>query len=993
MGFCHRCGDLVHGANCLKCGGRSVSSVTSGLQSNSGHDPWMNAYQNILEGGMSKPSKRMSMPIVSTVTRPQQLLQLQPLVAQKHCHGCTKQIHQAKVFVEPGKPGVIYCEKCYVEKFTKGNCPSCQKPVLSKTDPYITHNRRTFHASCFKCFSCSVDLSTKPMVDLRGRPCCEKCLMAQSSLADNTTTTTTTSSMSSSPYLQHSSTSGDRSLTSSPVPGKAGSTSPLPSSTRAYRSSSNNSLADTSAELSTRLQPSLTPLDMNLDRTSLLQTNSPVSAQSVSSRTSSLSGGVDNTGSFRNSSSSGYTSGTSSVYSSMGRQHAHSITPPLEGTLSDSIANKLRAETSSGSGAASPLLSPYRRPSSALSIHSYDSSRAGSPVSGRQGQDSYSGGGTNLLKPSTTATNHEEDTDLMGREQPGIENMSEATLHSVRKSRSRSMIHMDRGGGLLGQGPVTLSRKGSSVLDDYPTSSIEADLVAPTKNLSLSGTERYQPQQQQQTTLKPTLGRARSRSSVGPAPTSATVKARKEAYMNQAQSTHSLTTPRSQSQMISQGSSNNLVANRMSTVFSHQPAKPTAPAATTSIATTSTNSEAKGSFNDNGSRPSLHRHGRQRSNTVGEAISLPTVNADNGGLSPSFQRVGAVPDGHCLKCFEKVTENGVRLQNGDRYHIGCFLCNGCKQVFTESEFHVVMGRPYHPSCVSMAGPSSSMGVVTKCQKCAKVISSKSIRFSGVNFHPQCFTCTHCNKVLSSTSRFYEVEGQVECEQCCDERDQRGNGRLPQPKIVPVPRGTDHFPLPAMAPLSPAASRRSSMPLEASHPGMMATTSTTSYGSSANLSRAGSGNGSGYGSPRSGASSPLRSPDSPGASAAAANHHSDMNGSAITSPLTTAAGSGVTSPVVVMGSPLAQRETPPALTSFFGTRTKPLPKFGGVTMCPRCQQAVGVMDQVPGPKNEKWHKKCLNCKECKKVLDSSALTRGEGEAFCRGCYNKTRTVKA
>lgn len=25
MGFCHRCGDLVHGTNCLKCGGRSVS--------------------------------------------------------------------------------------------------------------------------------------------------------------------------------------------------------------------------------------------------------------------------------------------------------------------------------------------------------------------------------------------------------------------------------------------------------------------------------------------------------------------------------------------------------------------------------------------------------------------------------------------------------------------------------------------------------------------------------------------------------------------------------------------------------------------------------------------------------------------------------------------------------------------------------------------------------------------------------------------------------
>lgn len=52
---------------------------------------------------------------------------------------------QAKVFVEPGKPTIIYCEKYYIERFTKGNCPSCFKPVMSKTDPYITHNKKSWH--------------------------------------------------------------------------------------------------------------------------------------------------------------------------------------------------------------------------------------------------------------------------------------------------------------------------------------------------------------------------------------------------------------------------------------------------------------------------------------------------------------------------------------------------------------------------------------------------------------------------------------------------------------------------------------------------------------------------------------------------------------------------------------------------------------------------------------------------------------------------------
>jgi hypothetical protein len=251
-----------------------------------------------------------------------------------------------------------------------------------------------------------------------------------------------------------------------------------------------------------------------------------------------------------------------------------------------------------------------------------------------------------------------------------------------------------------------------------------------------------------------------------------------------------------------------------------------------------------------------------------------------------------------------------------------------------------------------------MGAITKCQKCHKVVANKSIRFSGHNYHPQCFTCKHCDKVLNSTSRFYEVEGQVECQQCCDERD---SVRLP-PKMVQVPRNTDHFPMPAMVvPAMDNNNRRGSVPLEPSGPGMIDDHS--------GLSRSGSGS-------SNGSSSPLRAPGSPSlpSPSLAINLHDSQE-----------LGGGAASPVVVMASPLVSRVAPPALTSFFSTRSSPLPKFGGTTNCPRCHEAVGVMDQVPGPKNEKWHKKCLNCVGCKKNLDSSALTRGEGEAFCRGCY--------
>jgi hypothetical protein len=52
------------------------------------------SYQNILEGGITTtkpPAKRMSLPAVPVVTRPQ------PLVVQKECHSCTKQIPQVRL--------------------------------------------------------------------------------------------------------------------------------------------------------------------------------------------------------------------------------------------------------------------------------------------------------------------------------------------------------------------------------------------------------------------------------------------------------------------------------------------------------------------------------------------------------------------------------------------------------------------------------------------------------------------------------------------------------------------------------------------------------------------------------------------------------------------------------------------------------------------------------------------------------------------------------
>ncbi|KAF9426969.1 hypothetical protein BGZ94_005717 [Podila epigama] len=990
MGFCHRCGDLVHGANL---------SVTSGLSSTgSRNDPWINAYQNILEGGIhKKPTKRMSMPASSPAPQAQQqpLLQQQqqqqqqptpqPLVLQKHCHGCSKTIHQAKVFVEPGKPMFLYCEKCYTEKFTKGACPSCFKPVLSKTDSYITHAKRSWHTSCFVCFKCRVDVSTSPLVDLKGRPCCEDCLMAQAGDAGSPEQPTHTNVL----------TPQDRSLTNSPAP----TLSPLTAS----RNHSSD-MDDLSRAAYSRLAPA--SLHLNVD-TGLARhipdQQSPLSSQSASSH-SSLSN------SFRQTPSSGYTSGTSSTYSSLGRRRSNSFAPSAtaNGSTTSSTANgSYKGENGLSANRALLHEHQHQRPGSSLSVHSYVSSRPTSPGPGTQEASSIEPGSQNHSLQGSSI---------------GFRDTDDPSSRGLRRSRSRSLVDVNSlDASRTLQPPVELSnseyyyssrsahssRPGTPGLVDSQLSIPEQQkslharpstpdtgLVSSTASLSISTklkedtTRSTVPATANSITShppsssRPVLTRVRSRSSVGPM-TTGMVRARTEAWMNQSQA--SLTTPTTPKNGRHTFGSTVTLGSQQQRYHQEQQQHHSPPEKNNhdtkplkmdghTLPRLSTTGREDGpgasSLEAEPNRSSLHRHGRQRSSTVGEAVAFPAVKVDS-LASPTMERA-SIPENHCHKCLEKVTENGIRLQNGDRFHIGCFLCYGCHHIFTESEFHIVLGRPYHPKCVSMAPSVASMtGVVTKCAQCHKVVSNKTIRFGGMMYHPQCFTCSHCHTVLQSTSRFFEVDGKVECEKCCEERDRE---RL-APKIVPVARRKDNFPAPP--PTVPAMARGD---VEAVGPGgLMVASSPVALRS-----------GSGYGSPvlGSGHSSPQRSPGSPMFNYSATAAYGGLSPTD-QSHQETLSPSLSTSPVILMASPLAPRSGAPVLTSLFSTRTRPLPKFGGATICPRCQQAVGVMEQVPGPRNEKWHKKCLNCKECKKVLDSSAMTRGEGEAFCRGCFNKTR----
>ncbi|KAI0790920.1 hypothetical protein C8Q75DRAFT_805799 [Abortiporus biennis] len=62
-------------------------------------------------------------------------------------------------------------------------------------------------------------------------------------------------------------------------------------------------------------------------------------------------------------------------------------------------------------------------------------------------------------------------------------------------------------------------------------------------------------------------------------------------------------------------------------------------------------------------------------------------------------------------------------------------------------------------------------------------------------------------------------------------------------------------------------------------------------------------------------------------------------------------------------------------------------FGGTPICPRCQKAVYLAEQIMGPGRKLYHKPCLTCTTCNKRLDSYSLVEHDHQPFCKQCHVK------
>lgn len=66
---------------------------------------------------------------------------------------------------------------------------------------------------------------------------------------------------------------------------------------------------------------------------------------------------------------------------------------------------------------------------------------------------------------------------------------------------------------------------------------------------------------------------------------------------------------------------------------------------------------------------------------------------------------------------------------------------------------------------------------------------------------------------------------------------------------------------------------------------------------------------------------------------------------------------------------------------------PVTGLGTKDACPLCNKPVYFSDSVPGPKLAKWHRKCLQCMDCQKNLDSNATVQPDNKIYCRDCVGK------
>ncbi|PVU85567.1 hypothetical protein BB559_006962 [Furculomyces boomerangus] len=170
-------------------------------------------------------------------------------------------------------------------------------------------------------------------------------------------------------------------------------------------------------------------------------------------------------------------------------------------------------------------------------------------------------------------------------------------------------------------------------------------------------------------------------------------------------------------------------------------------------------------------------------------------------------------DEECDRCGNVIDGPRFYLTSGKKYHPDCFACFGCNERFDEGSYISYEGYEYHHHCVPLIVANSDASVeentqVSKkdqkenleslnnqlspdiqneqeldvedqaieeldigekdfyCAKCKKLIGGVFVHHNDLAYHPKCFTCVDCDRVITPQMPFGDIGNGLPCCEDC-----------------------------------------------------------------------------------------------------------------------------------------------------------------------------------------------------------------------------------
>ncbi|CAF2063342.1 unnamed protein product [Rotaria magnacalcarata] len=115
----------------------------------------------------------------------------------------------------------------------------------------------------------------------------------------------------------------------------------------------------------------------------------------------------------------------------------------------------------------------------------------------------------------------------------------------------------------------------------------------------------------------------------------------------------------------------------------------------------------------------------------------------------------------CFQCLKSLSNRESIIFNENTYHLDCFKCEKCNKTINDLKFATYNSQAYCIQCYNE-------NFAVKCYQCLKPISvGKSIVYNENKYHSNCFRCFQCNNILND-STFYNENSKPCCIKCYNE---------------------------------------------------------------------------------------------------------------------------------------------------------------------------------------------------------------------------------